>query len=124
MSDHFILPIAYAAGFASGNAVGIQLERKLALGECAVRMITSHGAAVTEALREFGRVQATFQAEPRESRKTLVLSVRARRRLPQALGRARAIDPELFWIVERFAETSRLEPLPHATGWRSVLKMK
>ena len=124
INQHPVLPFAYAAGFATGNACGIWLERKLALGQCAVRMISSQGAAVAQAVQQIGKVVATFRDHSSETERTLVFLVLPRRALREMLDRARAVDPELFWIVERFAETSRLEPLPHATGWRSVFKMK
>lgn len=119
-----ILPIAYAAGFAAGNGVGIALERKLALGQVAVRMITSRAGEVSELVAKEGTVLAEFRAEPASSGKTLVFTTLPRKKLPRVLEQVQALDPGLFWVSERFAEMSRLSPLPHATGWRSVLKMK
>ena len=52
-----VLVVAYAAGFATGNAVGILLERRLALGHCVVRMISREGEAVARVLVSFGRVR-------------------------------------------------------------------
>lgn len=124
ISEHPILPIAYAGGFATGNAVGILLERRLAFGDCAVRMVTSHGTLVSEAASEFGKVVASFQAEPPQMEKSLILIVLERRNLSTLLDLAKSIDPDVFWVVERFAETSRLNPLPRPGGWRAVTKMK
>ncbi len=124
IQEHPILPIAYAAGFAAGNAVGIVMERKLALGQVAVRMISSNAPAVVEALTGHGEVVARFQAEPRESGKTLVFTIMQRKQLPGVLKKVQSVDPDLFWVSERFAEMSRFGPLPHATGWRSVFHRK
>ena len=41
LQEHPLLVVAYAGGFAAGNAVGIAVERKVALGHCVIRMISS-----------------------------------------------------------------------------------
>jgi uncharacterized protein YebE (UPF0316 family) len=124
IAEHPLLPIAYAGGFAAGNAAGIFLERRLALGDCALRIVTSSGVAVAEAAGKFGRVVASFRAHPPELQQTLIFVVLERRNLPAVLSRARDLDKNVFWVVERFAETSRLSPLPRPSGWRAVAKMK
>jgi uncharacterized protein YebE (UPF0316 family) len=122
--EHPVLVIAYAAGFAAGNAVGILLERKLAFGQCVVRMISREGQAVSGILSSLGRVLGVFQSEINGSPSRLVFATLARRDLPEAVRRARDIDPELFHVVDRFSETHQYTPLPHPSGWRAVLKKK
>lgn len=122
--EHPLLMVAYAAGFASGNAVGIYLEKTLALGQCVLRVITKHGGAVADVVRSHGRVLATFRSELEDEVTLLLFVVLPRRELAAMLQKARKVDPQLFWIVERFSETSHLAPLPHATGWRAVFKRK
>jgi len=122
--DHPVLAVAYAAGFATGNAFGIVLERKLALGRCVLRLISPRGESIAEAIGTFGDIVGTFRSEHRGVTKTLVFATLARRDLPAALERAKEIDPHPFYVVERFSETSQLGPLPHPTGWRAVFKMK
>lgn len=122
--EHPILSIAYAGGFAAGNGIGILLERRLAFGQCALRIITRRGDDVADLANGFGTVVGRFQEQPPEADKSLIMVVIARRDLTAMLRSAQAIDPEMFWIVERFAETSRLAPLPRPGGWRAVAKMK
>jgi uncharacterized protein YebE (UPF0316 family) len=125
LRDHPILVLAYAAGFAAGNGVGILLERKLAFGQCVVRMISKKGKAITEVLSSLGQVVGVFQSEVNGSPSRLVFAILARRNLPEAVQRARNLDPELFYVVDRFSETSHINtPLPHVSGWRAVLKKK
>lgn len=119
-----VLMVAYAAGFAAGNAIGITLERRLALGQCVVRFISREGHAVAEVLRAHGTVLGAFESDSPEEPDTLVFATLARRDLGPVVSAARAIDPGVFYVVERFSETSHLSPLPHATGWRAVFKMK
>jgi uncharacterized protein YebE (UPF0316 family) len=124
IQENPLLAVAYAGGFAAGNGVGIVLERRLAFGQCALRMITRRGAELESLGKEFGKVVGSFQTRPPESDKSLIMVVLDRRGLPTLLRRAQSIDPDVFWVVERFAETSRLTPLPRPSGWRAVAKMK
>ena len=121
--EHPVLMVAYAGGFATGNALGITLERKMALGRCVVRMISRHGGAIAEALRPFGTVLGTFESDSAEEHGTLVFAIFERRNLQRVLAAARAIDPSLFYVVERFSETSHLTPSPEETGWRALFKV-
>ena len=122
--EHPALMFAYAAGFAAGNAMGITIEKKLALGRSVVRVISEKGEGIAEVLARFGHVLGVFESELSGSRTRLVFATLARRDLPRAVAEARAVDPGLFYVVERFSETSYLSPLPSATGWRAVLKRK
>jgi uncharacterized protein YebE (UPF0316 family) len=63
-----ILVVAWAGGFATGNAVGIAIERKLALGRCVVRMITRNREAVARAVEPPGKVLATFASASADGR--------------------------------------------------------
>jgi uncharacterized protein YebE (UPF0316 family) len=119
-----VLILAYAAGFAAGNAVGIVLERRLALGQCVVRMISKEGEGVSRALSSLGHVRGVFRSETDGSSTRLVFATLARSDLPEAVRRVKALDPEVFYVVDRFSQTNGRTPLPRATGWRAILKMK
>jgi uncharacterized protein YebE (UPF0316 family) len=119
-----VLVVAYAAGFAAGNAVGIVLERRLAFGQCVVRMISTKGKTIAGPLSSFGRVLGIFQSEVNGARTRLVFATMARRHLPEAIRAAKVVDPDVFYVVDRFSETSHLTPFPHPSGWRAVLKKK
>jgi hypothetical protein len=71
-----------------------------------------------------GRVLGLFRSELNGSSSSLVFATLERRDLARVIASAREFDPELVYVVERFSETSHLNPLPDATGWRAVLKKK
>jgi uncharacterized protein YebE (UPF0316 family) len=53
--DNWLVFVAYAAGFATGNAVGISLEKRLAVGHVSFTIISSTlGPSIVERLREDG----------------------------------------------------------------------
>lgn len=125
VQEYPLLLVAYAGGFATGNAAGIALERRLAIGNCIVRMLSDHkGDEIALALRGVGQHVTSFRGEGPGGFRTLVYSTCARRELPALLDTARRIDPGLFYSVERFSETSGLAPVMAPTGWRAVLKKK
>jgi uncharacterized protein YebE (UPF0316 family) len=119
-----VLVLAYAGGFAAGNGVGIILERRLALGQCVVRVISKEGEPVARVLSSLGRVRGVFRSEADGSTSRLVFATLARSDLPEAVRRVKAVDPDVFYVVDRFSQTNGRTPLPHATGWRALLKMK
>lgn len=124
LRSHPYLAIAFAGGFATGNAVGIALERRLAIGTTALRIVSSAGDAIAAAIARDGNVVATIEGTGPAGPTVLVYATCKRRRLNAILQTAQAIDPKLFFVIERFAETSKLVPLPQPTGWRAVLKKK
>ncbi len=57
------LAVAYAGGFAAGNAVGIALEKRLKLGSVVVRIITAHQGRRDRRLPQgCGQTVTTFAA--------------------------------------------------------------
>lgn len=118
------LAVAYAGGFALGNAGGIWLERRLALGTTAIRLITTRGREVVDITGKYGHVITQLASGPADDPHVLIYATCRRRALPALLKEARDEDPELFYVIERFAETSALDPLPEPTGWRAFFKKK
>ena len=119
-----VLVLAYASGFAAGNAVGILLERRLAFGQCVVRVISKEGEQVARVLSSVGQVRGVFRSEAEEPSSRLVFATLERSRLPEVVQRVKALDPAVFYVVDRFSQTNGHAPLPRPTGWRAVLKMK
>lgn len=130
LNESWMLAIAYAGGFASGNALGIIVERKLAMGTSAVRFLSAdRGTAIATALRKLGHPITTFVGEGLRGPVTLVYAVAPRKMLRNMIRTALHVDPGVFWISEPAHESSagpsvRLRPVPHPTGWRAVFKKK
>ena len=124
-----LLLVSYAGGFAAGNAVGILLERRIALGTVVVRLISSRaGRAIANSLRGNGWRLTTFRGEGRDGPVTLLYLTCPRRELNGILERAREVDPHVFWAVESVRDQGRdplvADPMPHLAGWRAAFKMR
>jgi uncharacterized protein YebE (UPF0316 family) len=93
--------LAYAAGFALGNYVGILVEEKLAMGMVIVRLVTSRDAGdLMRELesREFG--VTTVAARGTTGKVRLVFTVLPRRHLEELLGLIQRLNPRAFISVE------------------------
>ena len=133
IAEEPILGVFYALGFASGNVVGIWLERKLAHGNVILRVITRGdvGMEVAGLLRAAGYGVTTFQGEGATGPVTELYIVCRRKDLKGIMRRIRTRDPDPFYVTELAGEVNRiLRPsmfrpmLTRPTGWRSIGKRK
>lgn len=122
-----ILALFYALGFATGNLVGIAVERKIALGFMILRVFTrSAGATLTERLRAMGQPVTVFRGEGMRGPVDELYIACRRRNLNQILSIVNAEDPQAFYITEMARDVCRaIRPLStECSGWRSVFKRR
>jgi uncharacterized protein YebE (UPF0316 family) len=92
--------IAYAAGFATGNVVGILLEARLAPGHSLLQIVSPRrGLAVAETLRRQGRGATALAARGHEGSVSLILCYVPRREVDSAHREILTADPEAFVMV-------------------------
>lgn len=115
--------ISYAFGFGLGNYLGITLEKKLSLGEQVLR-IFSRRSDLADNLRQRGYYVTEFQGQGKEGPIHLLYLKIKRAKSLAALRMAQTIDPELFYIIENIAQSSRVtaEEVFNDSGWHSFLK--
>ncbi len=127
VNEQPILALFYALGYATGNLVGIAVERKIALGFMVLRVFTrSAGRALTERLREMGQPVTVFRGEGMRGPVDELYIACRRRDLKQILAIVNAEDPESFYLTEMARDVCRtIRPLAtECSGWRSVFKRK
>ncbi|MBI4404945.1 MAG: DUF2179 domain-containing protein [Deltaproteobacteria bacterium] len=96
---------AYASGCAAGQAVGMLIEKWLALGTVMVSMISSLGGEeIVNALNANGKQVTTIQGQGKFGPKTIIYAVCRGRNLNAVLEIAQKIDPNLFYTVETVRE--------------------
>lgn len=126
VKENPLLLVAYAAGFAAGNGVGIVIERKLAMGVQVIRIISQQaGPEIARRIREDGQPVTTFTGEGRDGPVTLLYLTCRRRAIAGFLKEALDLDPALFYVIEPVSGLNRrIFGVPHPTGWRAVSKRK
>jgi uncharacterized protein YebE (UPF0316 family) len=100
--------IGYAAGFATGNVLGMLIEERLAIGYIDLRIISPRrGSAIVERLRSDGYAVTEIPARGRDGMVTL-LSCSLRRKHAQRVDKlVREIDPDAFVTAEDVRSVGR-----------------
>jgi uncharacterized protein YebE (UPF0316 family) len=98
--SHPAYAIAYALGFATGNYVGMTVERWVAVGMQVLRVFTRQGQAVAQALREAGFRVTVFDGHGRDGPVYLLFIQTRRRDMGKVVSQAEAIDPECYYVVD------------------------
>ncbi|GMR11653.1 MAG: DUF2179 domain-containing protein [Anaerolineae bacterium] len=103
--------VAYAAGFATGTAMGLTLERQFLPANSLVRIYSpSRGRAIASALREVGRGATEVPARGRGGTVDVIFTYIRRRQENRVRREIRKLDPEVVMTVENVRVL--------AGGWR------
>jgi uncharacterized protein YebE (UPF0316 family) len=112
---------AYAAGFATGNAVGMWLEKRLAMGVQIVQLISRGAAHAVAARLRFADYCVTgLSGQGRDGPVAICLAIVPRRSAAAVIRMAREIDPGVIATVEdasEFTLGSGVGQLPGKLPW-------
>ena len=99
--DNYVNYIAYAAGFATGNFVGMLIEEKLAMGIQMIRIFTNErGMELVKMLNSIGFGATTVEAHGAKEKVHLVYSIVHRHELEKVLGVITNFNPKAFFTIE------------------------
>ncbi|MBU0712721.1 DUF2179 domain-containing protein [bacterium] len=118
---------AYGLGFALGNYVGIAIEEKIALGQQAIRIITSNTMEILPmALRDAGYGATVIKANGGKGEVNLIFSVMPRNQVKDAIALAQEIDPDIFISLQdiRSVNAGFMPLRTPSFGWRRITKKK
>lgn len=122
-----ILAIFYALGYASGNVVGIKIEKMLSMGNGLLRMICfNHGEEVVKRINDMGYKVIVFHGSEHE-RPVMEIEIPCRRNeISSLVEMARQYEPELYFVTESIglSPKMKLPVMQPPTGWRAVFKRK
>jgi uncharacterized protein YebE (UPF0316 family) len=115
--SHWINLVAYAGGFATGNAVGMWIESKLALGTQTVSFV-SQGEyhAVAERLRYADLSVTTMTGRGYKGPVSICMAVVPRRMAQDVIRMAKEIDPTVFVTVEDVRATTAAATQAYGAG--------
>jgi len=93
--------IGYAAGFATGNVVGMTIEERLAIGHTSINIISSRlGSAITENLRKNGYAVTEIPARGKDGMVTMLNVLVLRKNVEKARKLVDEIDEDAFITIE------------------------
>ena len=99
--DNYINYVAYAAGFATGNFVGMIIEEKLAMGIQMIRVFTNEkGMDLVKILNSNGFGATTIEAHGAMEKVHLVYSIVHRNELEKVLDIINKFNPRAFFTIE------------------------
>lgn len=117
----------YAFGYATGNVVGIIVEKKIAFGIIILKLLSRDtGQEIADYLRSKGQAVTVFIGQGMKGPVSELYIVCRRRDLKWILPEVKKIDAHVFYIIEQARDISRmLRPLHTPLGgWRSIFKKK
>ena len=99
--DNYINYIAYAAGFATGNFVGMIIEEKLAMGILMIRVFAHEkGPELVQILNGSGYGATVVAAHGARENIHLIYSIVKRNELANVLDIITRFNPKAFYTIE------------------------
>jgi len=105
--------IGYAAGFATGNVVGMLIEERIAIGHILVNIISPRrGSAIVSHLRQNGYAVTELSGRGKDGMVSMINCSVLRKQVDTVHGLVNEIDPEAFITAEE------VRPIRHGF-WRA-----
>jgi uncharacterized protein YebE (UPF0316 family) len=99
--NNYVNYVAYAAGFATGNFVGMIIEEKLAMGIQMIRIFThENGMDLVRLLNSNGFGATTIEAHGAKERVHIIYSIVQREELAKVLNVINKFNPKAFFTIE------------------------
>jgi uncharacterized protein YebE (UPF0316 family) len=99
--DNYVNYIAYAAGFATGNLVGMIIEEKLAMGIQMIRVFASErGQELVQTLNNNGYGATSVEAFGARDKVHLVYTIVQRNELGKVIDVITSFNPKVFYTIE------------------------
>ena len=123
--NHWYLAVAYAAGFATGNIVGIWLESKLAIGTTLLRSISTNlDLHLGDHLRAAGyNVTEISGRDSHQQPIEILLIVESRKKVGPLIDHIHSIDPDAVCTTSDVKRQYGVATRP-GFGWRARAKKK
>ena len=99
--DNYVNYVAYAAGFATGNLVGMIIEEKLAMGIQMIRVLANdRGQELVNMLNSNGFGATVVEAHGAREKVHLIYTIVHRNELYKVLDVINKFNPRIFYTIE------------------------
>jgi uncharacterized protein YebE (UPF0316 family) len=118
--DHWVNIIAYAAGYATGNLVGLLIEDKVAIGIVRIQIITARPATdLINNLVESGYGITHHEANGANGKVSIIYSIINRKQIPIFVDMIGKHNPNAFYSIEDVKFVNKgIIPINPTTRWR------
>lgn len=117
--------VAYSLGFSAGNWVGVSLEKKIAIGNLIVRIITRREAhELVGFLRRSGYGVTSVEAQGETGPVNLIFTIVRRKKLPEIVGIIQRFNPNAFYSIEDVRFVNETIPSPATMGRRELFTLR
>ncbi len=119
--DNWLCYVAYAAGFAAGNYVGLRIEEKLAMGIVKIQIITRKNAEkLILTLREAGYGITHHGAHGSSENVSIIYSIIKRSEIKKVENIVKTTNPKAFYSIEdvKFVNEGVFPVRTATTRWR------
>jgi len=126
--NNWLCYVAYGAGFAMGNFIGITLEERLSIGTSIIRVILSGESPDLIAALKLQNIGLTIlDAEGAKGKVKILFSIIRRKDIPAFLEKLHEYHPSAFYTIEDVKEAKEgvFKLVPHQSltaGIASLLK--
>jgi len=104
--------VAYAAGFATGNYVGIRLAEKMSLGFVLIRVLFNQDIhQLITSIRNAGYGVTCFDGQGAHGPVKEIFTVVSRRQVKDFLEIIKAFEPNAFYLIEEIGTVSKDYPI-------------
>ncbi len=104
--DNYVNYIAYAAGFATGNFVGMLIEERLAVGIQMIRVFTQGGYELMQILNSRGYGATCVEAQGAIEKVQLIYTIVQRNDLKNVIEIINRFNPKTFYTIEDVRATN------------------
>ena len=117
--------LSYGIGFALGNACGVWVEGKLAMGQQRIIAISRHySQAIAMAMRMADYTVTELPARGKGGEVAMCFAIVPRKQTQKVMNIICGADEDAVVIVEDVRQTVMSRRPGGATGWRAILKRK
>ena len=121
---NWVTYVAYSLGFSFGNYVGVSIEKKLAIGNLIIRVITRKEAdELVKFLWNSGYGVTSVDARGETGPVKVIFSIVKRKKLPEVLAIIKRFNPNAFYTIEDVRFVNETFPTP-PMGKRQIFSMR
>jgi len=119
--DNWVCIVAYAAGFATGNYIGLIIEDKIAMGIVKIQIITAKSAiSLMQNLVDLGFGITHHEANGANGKVSIIYSIINRKQISQIVDLIFEHNPNAFYSIEdvKFVNKGILPVNTKGLSWR------